>query len=220
MIRAVLFDFDGLILDTETPDYESWREIYLPHGVDLPLDIWSLHIGTSSSYNPYDELEKAVGHNLDRESIRAERKHIFTKMVESKIILPGVTKYLEAAKARDLKLAVASSSSRAWVAGHLDRLKLTGYFSSILCSDDVAKVKPDPALYLKTLTTLAIQNTDAIVLEDSPNGILAAKTAGLFCAAVPNPMTRNLDISRADICLNSLDDLPLSEMLVLAESRK
>ena len=134
--------------------------------------------------------------------------------VESNPVLPGVVDYIRDAKKLGLNLAVASSSNRAWVDGHLEERGLRQYFDSVKCSDNVARVKPDPELYLLTAATLETVPGNTLVLEDSANGVNAAKVAGAFCVAVPNPMTRD----RADIRLNALSDMPLTVLLERANA--
>ena len=120
-----------------------------------------------------------------------------------------------------MRLGVASSSSRAWVDGHLTRLGLRGYFEVVRCRDDVAVVKPDPALYRAVLQATGVAATEAVALEDSPNGVWAAKRAGMACVAVPNPLTARLDLSHADFTLRSLTELPLAALLArLAPARR
>ena len=112
-----------------------------------------------------------------------------------------------------ITLGVASSSSRAWVEGHLERLGLLERFHAVRCADDVPQVKPDPALYRAVLDATGVRAADAVALEDSPNGVLAAKRAGLACVAVPNALTARLDLRHADLLLGSLAELPLAELL-------
>ena len=107
----------------------------------------------------------------------------------------------------------ASSSSRNWVVGHLSQLGLLSYFDYIRCGDEVARKKPDPELYLAVLAALHIQAEQAIVLEDSPNGILAARRAGIFCVAVPNPLTSQLPLDHANLRLASLADMSLERLI-------
>jgi len=218
IIRAVIFDFDGLILDTEVPDFQSWQEVYQEHGCHLPFSTWATCIGSSAElFNPYDYLEEQLGHAVEREKVRSKRRRRYLEMVEAQPILPGVRDYINDAKRLSLKLAVASSATRDWVTGNLSRLSLIEYFDSIRCASDVRQVKPDPELYHSTLEALSIGADEGIVLEDSPNGILAAKRAGLFCVAVPNALTRQLPLDSADLRLDSLADLPLEKLLLYVQ---
>ncbi len=219
MIRALIFDFDGLILETETPIYKSWNELYQSYGCELPLPSWVTLIGGSDhSFDPFIELERQAGHPLDKAAIEPSRRKREMDMVEAQPVLPGVIQYLNDAKNLKLKIGLATSSSCAWVTGHLNRLGIIHYFDCIRGRDDVERVKPEPELYQKVLKNLDLQSGEAIVFEDSPNGIQAAKTAGLFCVAVPNGMTRSLPLNQADLTLNSLVEMSLSDVIALAEN--
>jgi HAD superfamily hydrolase (TIGR01509 family) len=214
MIRAVVFDFDGLILDTEAPEFQTWQEIYQTHGCELLLEVWATGLGTSAdAFDPYTHLEGQAGCPIDREAIQQRRRQRYLELLGANSALPGVREYIAEAKRLGLRLGVASSSSREWVVGHLTELGLSAYFDCIKCRDDVTRVKPDPALYQAVVETFALQPHQAIALEDSPNGITAAKRAGLFCVAVPNPLTRQLSLAHADLRINSLADFPLPQLL-------
>jgi HAD superfamily hydrolase (TIGR01509 family) len=213
LIRALIFDFDGLILDTEWPDFRSWQAIYRAYGCTLSRDEWSRWIGTLGLFDPYAHLEKALGRTVDRAEVRARRRAHFDALLSGQPVLPGVVSLLEAARERGLKLGVASSSPRSWVCGFLEPLGLASSFHTVQCSDDVGATKPDPASYLAALAALGVAPSQAIALEDSPNGVLAAKRAGLYCVAVPNSMTRGLAFDRADLQVDSLADLSLDGLL-------
>lgn len=221
MIHGLIFDFDGLILDTELPDFESWEEMFIEHGASLPRAQWAPLIGTvTDEFNIYDYLEQQAGKPIDRAAVRERRRKRYLERVIAQAILPGVEACIRAAKARGLKVGLASAASREWVLGHLERLGLHLHFDAVRTADDVARVKPDPALYHAALAALGLDATEAIAFEDSPNGIAAAKRARLFCVAVPNAMTRDLDVSAADLCLTSLAEMPLADLLRLVENRQ
>jgi HAD superfamily hydrolase (TIGR01509 family) len=213
LIRAIVFDFDGLILDTEEPIYRSWQELYEEHGVELPFERWVETVGTSTAtFHPQHHLEEGLGRPLPPEVIdrRAARR---SELVLAQQVLPGVLSHIESARSLGLKLGVASSSSSDWVAGHLERLGILGHFDCLRTRDDVAHVKPDPDLYVSVLDCLGAAACEAIAIEDSPNGIIAAKSAGLRCVAVPNPITAGLDLSRADLIVSSLSEVTLAQLL-------
>ena len=136
MIKALVFDFDGLILDTEGPEYQSWREIYQAYGCSLPLSKWAEGIGSSDTFDPYDDLAQQLGRPVDRAAIRAKYRTRFTELMANQSILPGVEHYAFKARELGLKLGLASGSSRSWVTGHLAQFRLEAYFDSIRCADD------------------------------------------------------------------------------------
>ena len=216
MIKALVFDFDGVILDTEGPEYQSWQEIYQAYGCSLSLPKWTEAIGTHDTFDPYDDIAQQLGRPIDRAAVRAKQRTRFAELMADQAMLPGVERYISKARELGLKLGLASSSSRRWVTGHLAQLKLEAYFDSIKCADDVERTKPDPAVYLATLQALKVKAHEAIALEDSPNGVLAAKRAGIFCVAAPNAMTQQMSFDLADLQISSLVELSLEKLLSLA----
>ncbi len=213
MISALVFDFDGLVLDTEGPEFRAWQEIYAAHGCSLSLETWAVAIGTVGAFDPYADLERRLGRPVDRDAVRETRRRRMSELIAAEEIRPGVQGYLEDARRLGMHLAVASSSSRDWVAGHLARLGIIEYFDCLRCSDDVREVKPSPELYQSALEALGVAAREAIALEDSPNGVLAAKRAGIFCVAVPNSLTCQLPLDHADLTLSSLLELPLEGLI-------
>lgn len=217
MVRAIVFDFDGLILETEEPIYRSWVEVYRAHGEELPFDRWVEIVGsTTSRFHPQHHLEARLGRPLSAEVLerRIGRR---TEMILAQGALPGVVDHIEAARKMGLKLGVASSSTQEWVRAHLERLGILDRFDCLRCRDDVAQAKPEPDLYVAVLEGLGTKAEEAIAIEDSPNGIVAAKSAGLRCVAVPNAITARLDLSQADLVISSLADVTLPELIETLE---
>lgn len=215
MIRALVFDFDGLILETETPSHQTWDEMYREHGHELPMDLWHDSIGSDAGFDPAGHLAALVGEGFDREVIQARRDARKTELIAALDVMAGVREYVADAKRLGLLIAIASSSSRAWVLGHLERLHLAAEWDAVRTRDDVARTKPAPDLYLAAVEALAVAPREAIAFEDSMNGIAAAKAAGLRCVAVPNALTSGMDLSLADVQLDSLAQTPLEELLVV-----
>jgi HAD superfamily hydrolase (TIGR01509 family) len=208
-------DFDGLIVDTETPEYEAWREVFESYGQTLDLAKWVTGIGSLDTFDPYEHLSELIGKPVDREAIRAKRRPRFLELMAKQGPLPGVADYLCDARRLGIKVAIASSSPLAWIEEFLPQLDLPGRFDAIATADDVARTKPDPAVYRVALRKLGVGPDEAIALEDSPNGVTAARAAGIFCAAVPNRMTRALEFD-ANLMLDSLAALPLADLISMA----
>jgi HAD superfamily hydrolase (TIGR01509 family) len=213
-VDALIFDFDGLILETETPIYQSWLETYQSHGCQLSFDDWASIIGSADvEFNPMEDLARQCGDALDRKAIEEHRRQREFQLVLAQPVMPGVADYLETAVRLRLKIGLASSSPCEWVEGHLERLGLLSFFEHIIASDDVALTKPDPALYLNVCQALKVAPGRAVALEDSPNGALAAKRAGMYCVAVPNELTKALPFPPVDLRLESLAAMPLEALL-------
>lgn len=216
-IKALIFDFDGLILDTETPDYQVWQAIYREHGFELPPDEWGKIVGGTGfgHFDAAEHLSLLSQGRLDSVSLRARHTSESHALTISQPVMPGVMDYIQEAKRLNLKLAIASSSDHAWVDGHSQRLGVYDYFDQIICEEEVGagKTKPNPDLFLVALERLKVRRDEAIVLEDSPNGVKAARSAGIFVVAVLNPVTSLLSVESANLTLTSLSDLSLAELL-------
>jgi len=213
-VRALLFDFDGTLVDTESVDLRSWQEVFAAHGVQVPLERFALRIGTLNGPDELDELDALLDAPCDREAVQAGRRARELELLSEESLRPGVREYLDAARELGLALGIVSSSSRSWIADGLARLGVPDRWAVVACADgDRSLCKPSPALYLEALRTVGVAPEEAIAFEDSPNGIAAARAAGIFCVAVPNPVTRSLDLGAADLVVASLADLPPAELL-------
>ena len=211
MIKAVVFDFDGTILDTETPWYQTFQEIYAEHGVELPIEEMRKAIGTFFDF-PAD-LEAKCGRPVDREYINRTAREKHTRLMEGQGLRPGVIEYLEEAKRLGLKIGLASSSDRRWIEKHLAQYDLAHYFACVCTGDDVARIKPDPELYLLAVKLLGVSPAEALAIEDSANGAKAAEAAGLRCLLVPNELTSTFVFGAHDVRVDSLTDLTLEQVV-------
>ncbi len=213
MIKALIFDFDGLILDTETTEYLSWQELFHSFDVPFPLAVWQQHIGTTT-FDPGAYLEAQVGRVIDWNVIGPQRQRRDQELLAQETILPGVVDYLAAARQLGLRVGLASSSPHHWVDAHLERLGLRQQFATVVCRDDVGnQPKPDPAVYRLALQQLDVAPAEALALEDSLNGVAAARAAGVWVTAVPNKMTASLTFDQANYRINSLTDMPLARLI-------
>jgi len=213
-IKAIIFDFDGLILDTETPEFHSWQEIYAQYGAELSLEEWVACVGTTQEvFDPIENLQARSNQTINPDQTLKVLHEKANRHIARQPILPGILDYLNEAKQLNLKIGLSSSSTREWVTGHLSRLNLLDYFDVICTSDDVKAVKPDPALYRCAAESLNLEPQAAIALEDSLNGMLSAKQAGLHCFVIPNPITRYLDFKGADGVFTALTDISLADLI-------
>lgn len=213
LIKGLVFDFDGLILDTETVTYQSLQWLYSQYGQSLSLEIWGECIGTDHDFDPVVYLKEIAELETSEEELRRAYLERFHELIAQEGPLPGVVDYLKGAKAMGLGLAVASSSPSDWVHGFLKEKGLLEWFDAICTADDVEIVKPDPALYRLAVQRLGIAPHEAVAFEDSPNGALAAVRAGLYCVVIPNSVTQNLAFGEYDLKLTAMSDLPLEQLI-------
>lgn len=214
MIKAVIFDFDGLIIDTETPWYRAYREVLGQHGIELPLDVWGRCIGTSFKiFNPIDYMIDRSGQILDRNHIYAEAKKLYSQLMEDQGLRPGVLSYLSRAKELGLAVGLASSSRLSWIENYLEKFRIRKVFDTIVTADRVSRVKPEPELYRTAMEDLQVSGREAVSFEDSLNGLTAAKAAGLYCVIVPNEVTSYLDFQQHDLRLASMAEMDLQAVI-------
>lgn len=214
MIKGLVFDFDGIILDSETTELIAWKEVYSQYNQEFPEEKYKQAIG--SIYNdpfPFINLEKLANKKLDQVQIFDQIRSRANDLLENEDMLPGVMEYLNSAKSNGLKVGLASSSKGEWVFHHINRLGIHHYFDCISVLEDVTNPKPDPELFLRTLSHLGISSLEAIALEDSFNGTLSAKQAGMHVVAIPNQATSSMNFDKADLVISSLADLPLLDLI-------
>lgn len=217
-ISAVVFDFDGLILETEEPIYLAWRELWAEHGLELLLEEWAACIGTSTAahtFDPVAELRARAGGSVAMGEVELDRRASARarELLGDADVLPGVLDWVAEAEANGMGIAIASSSPRRWIVWHLERLGHLDRFPVISCYDDVGVHKPEPHSYVEACQRLGVATTDALAVEDSLNGVLAARAAGLRCVAVPTNMTGHLDFSVADMVVDSLASTTLGDVI-------
>jgi HAD superfamily hydrolase (TIGR01509 family) len=212
--KALLFDFDGTLVDTESIDLRVWQEVFEAHGVSVPVDRFALRIGTLTGPDELDELDALLDAPCERDAVIAKRRRRERELLELEPLRPGIREYLDRARSLGLGVAIVSSSSRSWIDGNLQRLGLLDGWAAVVSADgDTTRCKPSPALYLEALEILGVEAAETVAFEDSPNGITAARAAGIFCVAFPNDVTSALDLSNADLVLESLEDVPLDDLL-------
>jgi HAD superfamily hydrolase (TIGR01509 family) len=219
LIEAVVFDFDGLVFDSETHEYETVRELFADHGAELPMEVWSRCIGRAPDFfDPYAYLEECTGAALDRAALAERKRRRFAERIRGQGAIPGVEEALRAARSLGLRVGLASSSTRQWVEGQLRRLGLWHFFACVRTREDVTHAKPHPELYRSVLSCLGVDPGNAVAFEDSPNGALAAHRAGMYCVIVPNPVTVGLEFGAHDLRLESLMQAELADLLARLEA--
>ena len=214
MIRALVFDFDGLIVDTETPIVDAWVEVHIRAGLTYSRDHALSIVGHADvAFDPWI----AFGPAADRSALDRQHRDLRRERLHAQPILPGVLDLITAAKAHGIGLGIASNSPHSWVDRHLKRLGLFDYFDAVRCRDDVARGKPEPEVYLAAVSALGAAPHESIAFEDSPPGSEAARRAGLFCVVAPNPSTIHHQFPHAHLRVNSLAELSLESLRIEVE---
>lgn len=216
MIRALIFDFDGLILDTETPLIDAYAEIHARHGVPFDRGIFIRSVGHADyAFDPWHGFSP----HADRAALEIERRACKDQMLLAQPVLPGIVALLDAARVRDLRVGLASNSDHPWCEGHLARLGLLARFHFLACRGDTPSPKPEPDLYKLVLNRFGLRGHEAIAFEDSHTGSLAAQRAHLHVVAAPGPATVHHDFSPAHLKVASLADVSLDELCARFEGR-
>ncbi len=214
MIKCIIFDFDGLIIDSETPEFLTWQEIYRQHAQVLSKEDWAQCVGSDfGRFDPVQHLEALCNEKFDEKALKLAQKEKSFAICSQLPLLPGVADIIHQAHDLKIPLAVASSSNAKWVVGQLNRLEILHCFNVICTSDDVARVKPAPDLFLLAAERLNSLPENCLVFEDSQLGIQAAKTAGMTAVAVPNETTRHMDFTHADLIVESLQAIVLQDLM-------
>lgn len=186
-LQAILFDFDGTILDSETTEFRHWQRFYARHGQELALSDWQRGIGTWGAFDPWAALPEGV--QGERERLGAELHAGFLAELRQQGLREGVVDVLDEVQARGLRLALVTSSGRRWVSDWLGQHGLLDRFELLCTKDDVARVKPDPELYSLAVQRLGLRPEQCLAVEDSLNGATAAVAAGVPVVVVPNEVT-------------------------------
>ncbi|MDJ0752867.1 MAG: HAD-IA family hydrolase [Ardenticatenaceae bacterium] len=214
MFDAVIFDFDGLILDTESSSVEAWSEIYREFDLEFPVDRWLENVGSMDTFDALAYLESHLDRPVNREEVYQSVRQRDQEIIAQRGPMAGVLDRLAEAKTLGLKMAIASSSPARWLNYHLPRLGLMFEFDAVRTSTDVDnRTKPDPAVYLAACAAVKVDPSRAVALEDSLHGVIAAQEAGMKAVAVPNAVTKQLDFSQADLILNSLEEMTIADIL-------
>jgi putative hydrolase of the HAD superfamily len=212
-VRALVFDFDGLLMDTESTMWSSWQFEWRQHGLELERERFFADHGGDVTEERYAALAAAVGAAYDRAVSHARRVAYRDRLNAALRLADGLSGWLDRAAELGLLLAVASSSRSEWVRAMLGTTGYLERFDVIATGDQVAAHKPDPAVYLLALDELGVAADQAIAFEDTPHGVAAAKAAGMRCVAIPNPHADRARFGQADVVLRSAAELSLDELL-------
>ncbi len=207
-VRGLIFDFDGVLVDTEWAIYQSWVRLYEREGQRIDIPTYAPCLGAGySHWDPAAHLEQLTGKRYDWEKETPARQAQIEADLAQMGLMPGAMELLDWCAEQGIGLTVASSSSRRWVQGWLERLGIFDRFHGTFCRTDGYPVKPNPALFLAAQRCLGLEAADCLIIEDTENGTISAQNAGIPCVAIPNRMTESCNLSRATFCATSLSDL-------------
>lgn len=216
-LHAIIFDFDGLIVDTEYPEYIALSSIYDEYCLELSMDDLRKNIGTQEfSFDPYAQLKNSGKMDLTREQFTAEWDRRKMATIDKAEAMPGVRALLDQAKSAGIKLAIGSSSPLVWVGRLARQVGVFDHFEVIVTKDDVSKTKPSPEIFLLSAERLGVPVNNCVVLEDSLNGLLAAQAAGIRSLWVPNKITAGMRVDPDQPRMDSMEkvDLALLDQLL------
>lgn len=208
---AVIFDMDGVIVDSEL-HWQSLEGFFLKSLIPAWTAADQVRIIGLSLPNSYSLLKSEYGLQTDEQEFFARYHAMATEIYKDKAqLLPGFSHTLEYLQKRKMPLAVASSSHRSWIEIVLDKFDLHSTFQVVVSADEVdSKGKPAPDIYLYTAGRLGVRPEDCTVIEDSRNGVLSAKSAGMFCIGIRNGFNEEQDLSAADLIIEGFGQLDLA----------
>jgi HAD superfamily hydrolase (TIGR01509 family) len=206
--KGIIFDFDGVLVDTEWAIYQSWVQLYAREGQEISIATYAPCLGAGySHWNPASHLEELTGRQYDWDKETPARQAVLEAALASSGLMEGALELLDWSAEQGIGLTVASSSSRRWVQGWLERLGVYDRFTGVFTRTDGYPVKPDPALFEAARLCMGLPREACLIVEDSENGTIAARNAGIPCVAIPNRMTAQSDFSRASYQCSSLSAL-------------
>ena len=212
-IAAIVFDFDGLLMDTETTSLASWRYEWSQWGLELDESHFFVDHGGDTTAERYAQLANAVGTEYNQ-LLSHERRTAYRETRHLELDLaPGIAAWIDEARSSGLRLAVASSSPADWVTKHLHRVGRLESFETLACGDDVDAHKPAPDVYRLALQHLGVDSDNAVAVEDTPHGVASARAAGLRCIAIPSPYFDHARFEEANLVLDSAEEMSLREAL-------
>jgi HAD superfamily hydrolase (TIGR01509 family) len=220
VLEAVVFDFDGVVLDSETPEFESHRRTFERWGARLTVDEWCDHIGTYRENHEehwFLQLCERSGRAVDHDAYDSEKRKLFLDLVPPEP-MRGIRELLEALREADVPTAIASSSVARWVVPTVERMGLRPLIRAIVTGDEVVKRKPAPDVYLEALRRLGAAASRSVAIEDSASGVASAGAAGLTVVAIPHWLTERHDLDAAHLRVAHAGELSVARLVTLVSS--
>lgn len=214
MIKTVIFDMDGVIVDTEPVHYYAYQQHFDHLEIEVSDVVYASFTGNSTK-NVYQKLKEAFRLEHEVEDLVNHKRELFNNAFDTKEdldLLPGVRQLIENLHANGIQLILASSASKVTISRVFNRFGLHRYFTHIVSGEDFPKSKPDPAIFVKAADLSGDEKHECIVIEDSTNGIKAAKGAGLFCVGYNSVHSKMQELSEADIIISDFNELDVEKV--------
>ncbi|MDO7887242.1 HAD family hydrolase [Hymenobacter cheonanensis] len=214
MIRTVIFDMDGVIIDTEPIHHQAFFTQFAELGITVPDELYASFLG-SSTRNVFQQLKQQFGLPQEVEALLLRKRELFNQTFDTDAsldLLPGVRALIEDIQRHGIQLVVASSASKATIARVFKRFGLAPYFAHVVSGEDFAQSKPNPAIFLHAASQAETPVTECIVIEDSANGVAAAKAAGIYCIGYASPHSAGQDLRRADRIIQDFSELSATQI--------
>ena len=207
-MKAIIFDMDGVIIDSEPLHFELEVELLGELGVKISKEEHGTFVGTTD-YNMWSTFKDRFDLKLSVEEIIEIKKKRFIQNIDKIKLVDNFHEFILKLHKEEYLIGLASSNNRKIVDLIIERFKLGKYFKVSITGDDVSKGKPDPEIFLKAAQKMSVNPYDCLVIEDAANGVAAAKSAGMKCIGLKNPNSGNQDLSKADLVVNNFNELDL-----------
>lgn len=215
-MNAVIFDMDGVLIDSEPLHYASDKELLRELHITAPDDYLDKFVGTTNPFM-WSQILKEFELQNNIQEILCKQLELKFKLLEESDYVPihGIPELLQSLANHNIPMAVASSSSKVFIEAVLKKLNIIHYFTAYISGEEIERSKPEPDIFLKTADILQVNPKECIVIEDSKNRVIAAKRAGMKCAGYINPNSGNQDLSEANIIIKSFTELTVEKLLSL-----
>jgi beta-phosphoglucomutase family hydrolase len=213
LIKAVIFDLDGVIVESENAHIEAEKQTFLKYGVQISADELHKYTGATAKVMFTELIAKYKLATTFEEMFRQKEDILYKLLEDDAEPTKGIITLLWKLKSRKIRLAIGSSSPKKQIKYVLNKLDITHLFDSAVGAEDIARSKPDPEVFLKAAGKLGVSPSECLVVEDSSLGVEAAKSAHMKCIGFRNPNSGNQDLSKADIVTDDFSRLNIDAVL-------
>jgi HAD superfamily hydrolase (TIGR01509 family) len=213
MIKAVIFDMDGVIVDSEPLHFEVCMEVTRKLGKEVDKDYFNKYVGVSNPVMWEEIIKDLKIENTVDKTLELQMDLTIKHFNESSLgAISGIVKLMEDLKNNGIVCAIASSSPMIFIEAVVKKLRLEKYLEFYFSGETLGKSKPEPDIFIETAKKLGVNPKEVVVIEDSKHGVQAAKSAKMICIGYVNPNSGNQDLSKADYICNDINELSYSKI--------